>query len=245
MSPYLRQTIGHIRPGQPLEFAMDASPTVIEPTTSSDSPLPQIPYLSPPPRSSPDFFDSSRPSSQPSSTTSQSVSPSPIPRGVPVIDTHECTELPALPSAPTLSNNNTAARQSQRQSEPIQPASAVTPRTDYEASWVPRPGYRIFTGNWFTNTLGALSLGLTLIGMVVFGRITILAAWNDTIATCSQLVSVSRSRLDLVQPCSNGSNVSVGRDETRSKLRGGSSIERYGGRDFATMEVLETDMGCN
>ena len=221
---------------------MDASPTVIEPTTSSDSPLPKIPYLSPHPSSSSDSFDSSRPSSQPSSTTSQSVSPSPIPKSVPVIDAHECTELPALPSTPPLSNN-TAARQSQRQSEPIQPASAVAPRTNYEASWVPRLGYLILKKNWFTNTLGALSLGLTLIGMVIFGRITILAAWNDTIATCSQLVSVSRSRLDLVQLCSNGSNVSVGRDETRSKLRGGSSIERYG-RDFANMETLETDMEC-
>lgn len=209
---------------------MDASPTVIEPTTSSNSPLPKIPYLSPQPSSSSGSLDSSRPSSQPSSTTSQSVSPSPIPKSVPAIDTHECIELPALPSNPSLPNN-TSAGHSQCQTEPVQPDSAVNTRTNNEASWHRRLGHLIRTGNWLTNTLGALNLALTLVGMIVFGRITILAAWNDMKATCSQLVSVSPSTLDLVQLFSCGSNISVGRDETRSELPGGSSIERYGGRD--------------
>lgn len=240
LSPYLRQTIGHIRSGQLLEFAMDASPTVIEPTTSSNRPLPKIPYLSPQPSSSSDSFDSSRPSSQPSSTTSQSVSPSPIPKSVPAIDTHECIELPALPSNPSLPNN-TSAGQSQRQTEPVQPDSAVNTRTNNEASRHPRLGYLIRTGNWLTNTLGALNLALTLVGMIVFGRITMLAARNDLIGTCSQWASVSRSTLDLVQLSSNGSNPSVGREEHRSELQADSSIKQYG-RDYANMEILETDM---
>ena len=43
--------------------------------------------------------------------------------------------------------------------------------------------------------MGALTFGLTLIGMIVFGRLTIWQAWNDAATTCAQLYSVSRSKL--------------------------------------------------
>lgn len=172
-------------------MATDGSPTVIEPTTSPDSPLPKIPGLSPHESSSSDSFDSSRPTSQPSSTTSRSVSLSPIPKSVPAIDSHESIDLPALPSTPTHLENP-----SQRQNEPPRsapPAPAVSPRTDNEVTLLSRLRYLIPTGTCFANTLGALSFVLALIGMIVFGRITILTAWNDAIANCAQLRSVSRS----------------------------------------------------
>lgn len=164
-------------------MAMDGSPTVIEPTTSPDSPLPKIPGLSPHRSSSSGSFDSSRPTSQPSSTTSRSVSLSPIPKSVPAIDRQPSTP-PHLESPP------------QRQNEPPRsapPAPAVSPRTDNEVTLPSRLRYLIPTGICFTNTLGALSLLLALIGMIVFGIITLISVWNEAIADCAQLRSVSSS----------------------------------------------------
>lgn len=172
-------------------MAMDGSPTVIEPTTSPDSPLPKIPGLSHHQSSSSGSFDSSRPTSQPSSTTSRSVSLSPIPKSVPATDSHESVELSALPSTPPHLENPPQRQNEQPRSAP--PAPAVSPRTDNEVTLLSRLRYLIPTGICFTNTLGALSLLLALIGMIVFGRITMITALNDAMADCAQLKSVSRS----------------------------------------------------
>lgn len=172
-------------------MAADGSPTVIEPTTSPDGPLPKIPGLSPHRSSSSGSFDSSRPTSQPSSTTSRSVSLSPITKSVPAIDSHESIELPALPSTPPHLENLPQRQNEPPRSAPL--ASDVSPRTDNEVTVLSRLRHLIPTGVGFTNTLGALSFVLALIGMIVFGRITIITAWNDAIANCAQLRSVSSS----------------------------------------------------
>ena len=169
------------------------SPTVIEPTTSSDSPLPKIPDLSPQTSSSSDSLDSSRPYSQASSATSRSASSSPVPKSVPPTDSHESIELSALPSTPPLPEDPSAS-QSQRQNEPprsVPPASTVSSGKSHESSWLSRLAYLVPSGTWFTNVLGVLSLGLALIGMIVFGRLTIWQAWLDAIAACNSYVDVS------------------------------------------------------
>ena len=163
-------------------MAVNESPTVIEPSQSSKSPLPSIPSLSPNPSSSSDSFDSSRPNSKGSSATSRSVSPSPAPRKVPARDDYESVELPTLPSIRPLPDG-TSAGQSPRQESPprsIPPSPAANPVTNHQ----PRR-------NWFPNTLGSLNFGLTLIGMLIFGKLAIWTAWNDALTTCSQLQSVS------------------------------------------------------
>ena len=216
-------------------MATNGSPTVIEPTTPSVSPLPKVPGLSTNRSSSSGSFDSSRPTSQPSSTTSRSVSPSPLPKSVPAIDSHESIELPALPSIPPLPENILAS-EPQRRNEPPRsepPALAVSPGTGSEATWLYRLGYLIPTGVYFTNILGALSLGLALIGMIVFGRLTILTAWNDALANCAQLTSVSRfARRRWLH--SNGSNDFIAQYSTRTKLRM-ASVGKQAGRDLATI----------
>ena len=168
------------------------SPTVIKPTTSSDSSLPNITDLSHTSSSS-DSLDSSRPTSQASSATSQSASPSPVPKSVPAIDSPECSELSALPSTPPLPEDPSAS-QSQRQNEPprsVPPASTVSSGKNHKPSWLSRLAYFMPSGIWFTNVLGVLSLGLALIGMIVFGRLTIWQAWLDAIAACNSFVDVS------------------------------------------------------
>ena len=172
-------------------MAMDGSPTVIEPTTSPDSPLPKIPGLSHHQSSSSGSFDSSRPNSQPSSTTSRSVSLSPIAKSVPAIDSHESIELPAWPSTPPHLESPPQRQNELPRSAP--PAPAVSPRADNEVTLVSRLRYLIPTGICFTNTLGVLSLLLALIGMIVFGIITLISVWNEAVADCAQLRSVSRS----------------------------------------------------
>lgn len=174
---------------------INGSPSIIEPTTSSDGPLPSIPSLSPNPSSSSDSFDSSRPNSQGSSATSRSVSPSPIPKSVPAIDSQDSVEPHALPPNPPLPENKSAS-QSHRQSHPprsVPPAPTASPRTDHEVSWISRLRFLSPRRDWFANALGTISLGLTLIGMVIFGERTYkLAVWsakNDALDTCGQLDS--------------------------------------------------------
>lgn len=180
-------------------MAMNGSPTINEPATSSATPLPSIPSLSPHPSSSSDSFDSSRPNSEVSSATSRSVSPSPSPisKSEPAIDSQGSIELPALPSNPSLLEN-TPASQSQRQNDPprsVPPAPALSPRTNHEASWLSRLRSLTPRRNWFGNALGTISLGLTLIGMIIFGertyKLAVWSAWNDALDTCGQLNSVS------------------------------------------------------
>lgn len=185
-------------------MAMNGSPTIIEPTTSSDSPLPSIPSLSPQPSSSSDSFDSSRPNSERSSATSRSVSPSPIPKSVPAVDSQESFKLSALPSNPAP-QDNISASQLHRHNDPprsVPPAPAATPRTNHEASWLSRLVSLIPRRNWFANALGAISLGLTVVGMIIFGersyKLAVWSAWNDTLGTCGQLNSASISGLCLV-----------------------------------------------
>ena len=188
-------------------MAMNGSPTINEPPTSYDGPLPSISSLSPHPSSSSDSFDSSRPTSQGSSATSRSVSPSPlsIPKSVPVIDNEESVELPALPSNPPLPEN-TSASQSHQQNDPprsVPPASAVSPRVKHEAAWLSRLRSLIPRKGWVGNALGIMSLGLTLIGMIIFGertyKLAVWSAWNDALDTCGQLNSVSGSILRTIR----------------------------------------------
>lgn len=188
-------------------MAVNGNPTINGPTTSYDGPSPSIPSLSPHPSSSSNSFDSSRPNSQGSSATSRSVSPSPssIPKSVPVIDNQESVELPALPPNPPLPEN-TLASQSRRQNDPprsVPPASAVGSRTKHEASWLSRLRSLIPRKSWFGNALGIMSLGLTLIGMIIFGertyKLAVWSAWNDALDTCGQLNSVSGSILRTIR----------------------------------------------
>lgn len=178
-------------------MAMNGSPTTTESPISSDSPLPSIPSLSPHTSSSSDSFDSSRPNSQASSATSRSASPSPNPKSVSAIDSHGSIELPVLPSNPPL-QENTSANQSHHQNDTprsIPPSLAASPKTNHKISWLSRLKSLIPRRNWFANALGAISLGLTLIGMIIFGERTYkLAVWsarNDALDTCGQLNSVS------------------------------------------------------
>ena len=174
------------------------SPTIIEPATSSSPQLPAIPSLSPHPSSSSDSFDSSRPNSQASSTTSRSPSPSPILKSSPRIENQESYELPTLPSHPSLPTNS--ATQTHRQHDTptsVPPEAVADPNAPQETSWRHRIWSFIPRRNWFTNALGIISLGLTLIGMIIFGertyKFTVWSAWNDALETCAQLDSVSSS----------------------------------------------------
>lgn len=176
-------------------MATSGSPTIFEPNTSSDAPLPSIPRLSPQPSSSSDSFDSSQPNSDGSSATSRSVSPTPNPKSVPATDSQEPVELPALPSNPQIPEN-TLASQSHRQNDPprsIPPTPAVNTRINHEASWLSRLGSLVPRKNWFANALGVISLGLTVIGMILFGertyKLAVWSAWNDALDTCGQLNS--------------------------------------------------------
>ena len=186
-------------------MAMNGSPTIIEPTTSSDSPLPSIASLSPHTSSSSDSLDSSRPSSPGSSATSPSVSPSPIPKSLPAIDSQESIELPALPSNSPPPPDNISASQSHPQNDPprsIPAARAVSPKRNNGTSWLSRLGALVHRRSWYSNALGTIGLGLTLFGMIMFGertyRLAVWSAWNDTLDTCGQLNSVSSFGLYLV-----------------------------------------------
>ena len=179
-------------------MAVQDSPTIIEPTTSSGQQLPAIPSLSPHPSSSSDSYDSSRPNSQASSTTSRSSSPSPIPKSSPRIENQESFELPTLPSLPSPPANSTTETHRQHDTPTSVPPEAVAdPSTPHKVSWRQRIWSLIPRRNWFTNALGIISLGLTLIGMIIFGertyKFTVWSAWNDALETCAQLVSVSSS----------------------------------------------------
>lgn len=205
---YLNRTIDHaishrITQGQysgSAAMAMNGSP---KPTISSDIPLPSIPGLSPHPSSSSDSFDSSRPNSQGSSATSRSVSPSPIPKSVLSIDSHKSIELSALHSSSTPPEN-TPADQTRRQEDPqrsVQPAPAVRPDTNNGILWLHRLRSLIPRRNWFANAVGVVSLGLTLIGMIIFEnrtyKVTVVSALNEALGTCGQLNSVSSSILKI------------------------------------------------
>lgn len=178
-------------------MALNGNPTTTESTSSSNIQLPGIPSLSPNTSSSSDSFDSSRPNSQASSATSRSASPSPIPKSAPAIDSHESLELPGLPSNSSLPESSTAAKQSHRQNvapRSAPPTLAVSPRAKHEKSWLSHLRCLIPRKTWFANALGVLSLGLTLIGMIIFElRSYILAVWsarNGALETCAQLKSV-------------------------------------------------------
>lgn len=198
------------------------SPIIVEPTISSDAPLPSIPSLSPQPSSSSDSCDSSRPTSGASSATSRSVSPSPIPKSTPAIENQESIELPPLHSNPS-SSENTSAGQLHGQGGPprsVSPGPAVGPGTNHGASWFSRLCDLARRKKWFANTLGVISLGLTVIGMILFGqrtyRLAVWSAWNDALDTCGQLNSVSSSGLSTF---SYTPNASVDWNYTRSKLQ--------------------------
>ena len=217
-------------------MAMKGSPTIIEPTTSSNSPLPSIPSLSPNPSSSSESFDSSRPNSQGSSATSRSVSPSPIPKNVLAIDSQESIELPALPSNPPLPKN-TSASQIHCQDDPprsVPPAPAASPRNNQGASWFSRFGSLIPRRNWFANALGTVGLGLTVIGMIVFGertyKLAVWSAWNDALDTCGQLNSVSSSILCMARSIRLFPNAPIDWNFTRLQLQK-APVEQHGRRD--------------
>lgn len=184
---------------------MNGSPTSIEPTTSSNSPLPSIPSLSPHTSSSSDSFDSSQPNSHGSSATSRSVSPSPIPKSVPKKDSQESIELPALPSkSPPPPLDNVSASQLHFQNNiprSVPPAPTTSPRTEHKASWVSHLGFLVPRRHWYANALGTIGLGLTLIGMIIFGlrtyKLAVWSAWDDTLDTCAQLNSVRSSGIYL------------------------------------------------
>lgn len=184
-------------------MAKNGSPTIIEPTTSSGSPLPSMPSLSPHTSSSSDSLESSRPNSQGSSVTSRSVSPSSIPKSVPVVDVDELIELPALPSSQPRPENTSASHSRRQRSPPrsVQSAPAGSPGTSREnkTPWLHRLGSLIPGRNRFANAVGVISLGLTLIGFIFFEertyKLEILAALNEAIGTCGQLNSVSSSIL--------------------------------------------------
>ena len=179
-------------------MAVQDSPTIIKPITPSGQQLPAIPSLSPHPSSSSDSFDSSRPTSQASSTTSRSPSPSPILKGSPRIENQESFELPTLPSLPSPPSNSTTKTHRQHDAPTsVPPETVADPSTSHEVSWRHRFWSLIPRRNWFTNALGIISLGLTLIGMIIFGertyKFTVWSAWNDALETCAQLASVSSS----------------------------------------------------
>ena len=171
----------------------------MEPSTSTDTPSASNPSLSPHASSSSDSFNSSRPNSQGSSATSRSVSSSPVPKSVPATDSEESFELQALPSIPSLPNNVTASNSSHQNNDPprsVPPIPAASPGgTSHEASWTSRLRSLIPTKNWLTNALGAISLGVTLIGLFVYGKRTYkLALWSaedDARANCIEWNSVS------------------------------------------------------
>ena len=174
-------------------MAVQDSPNIIEPTTPSGQQLPAIPSLSPHPSSSSDSFDSSRPNSQASSTTSRSPSPSPLSKSSPRIEYQESLKRPPLPSHPSPPTNS--ATQTHPQHDAPTSVPPEDPSTPHGAPWRHRIWSLIPRRNWFTNALGIISLGLTLIGMIIFGERTYkLAVWsaeNDTLDTCGQLNSVS------------------------------------------------------
>ena len=187
-------------------MAMNGSPTSIEPTTSSNSPLPSIPSLSPHTSSSSDSFDSSQPNSHGSSATSRSVSPSPILESVHKKDSQESIELPALPSQSPPPLDNASASQSHFQNNiprSVPPAPATSPRTQRTASWLSHLGFLVPRRHWYANALGTIGLGLTLIGMIIFGartyKLAVWSAWDDTLDTCAQLSSVRSSGFYLCQ----------------------------------------------
>ena len=178
-------------------MAVEDSPTIIEPTTPGQQ-LPAIPSLSPNPSSSSDSFDSSRPISQASSTTSRSPSPSPLSKSSPRIEYQESFDLPTLPSYPSPPTNSATQTHRQHDTPTSVPPEAISdPSTTHKVSW----GHRIWSliprRNWFTNALGIISLGLTLIGMIIFGertyKLAVWSAYNDTLDTCGQILSVSSS----------------------------------------------------
>ena len=194
-------------------MATEGSPIVNEAINPSDSPLPKVPALSPNTSSS---SDSSRPNSQASSRTSYSVSSSPIPKSIPTIDSDDSLEIPTLPSNPPLQEDASVSPSQQHKEIPksVPPTSDAGPRRNHEASWLSRLACLVPTGQWFVNLMGFLTFALTLIGMIVFGRLTIGQAWNEAVDACAQLVSVSLSvslsTLDTVQLFTAIINNSIG-----------------------------------
>ena len=173
-------------------MAVEDSPTIIGPTTPSGQQLPAIPSLSPHPSSSSDSYDSSRPNSQASSITSRSPSPSPLSKSSPRTEYQESLELPPLPLHPSPPTNSATQTRPQHDAPTSVPPEAVTdPSRPHGVSWRHRIWSLVPRRNWFTNALGIISLGLTLIGMIIFGERTYkLAVWsaeNDTLGTCGQL----------------------------------------------------------
>ena len=210
---YLTRTIGYtITQGQIFELAAmatEGSPIVTESTTSTNSPLPKVPSLSPNTSSSP---GSSRPASQASSRTSYSVSSSPIPKSIPTTDSDDSLENPALPPNPPRPEDISVSPSQRHDKIPrsVTPASDAMPMRNHEASWLSPLARLVPTGQWFVNTMGVLTFGLTLIGMIVFGRLTIGQAWNEAANACAQFMAVSRSRLDTVLLFSAATNNFIG-----------------------------------
>ena len=222
-------------------MATEGSPIITESTTPTNNPLPKVPSLSPNTSSSP---GSSRPASQASSRTSYSVSSSPIPKSIPTTDSDDSLEIAALPSNPPRPED-TSVSPSQRHDEiprSVPPASDATPMRNHEAAWLSRLACLVPTGQWFVNTMGVLTFGLTLIGMIVFGRLTIWQAWNEAATTCAQFVSVSRSRLATNLLVSAVFNNSIGRYKNWSELPRNASVECYGRRDFTLLQELEASI---
>ena len=207
-------------------MATEGNSIVTEAFNPSDSPLPKVPALSPNTSSS---SDSSRPNSQASSRTSYSVSSSPIPKSIPITESDDSFEIPALPSKPPL-EEDTSVSPSQHHDEiprSVPPASDARPRRNHEGSWLSRLACLVPTGQWFVNIMGFLTFGLTLIGMIVFGRLTIGQTWNEAADACAQFLSVSHSTLGRVQLFSAVFNNSIGWYSTWSELPRDSSVEFY------------------